>query len=185
MLRCNFHLDIFRSYLIDICFKHLGYLFMILVRNQSAGYFCIRLGRQDCFAAFSDITAPYSANIERGAATVAFQCWISFFSKYGFYSNRFFIFCLVKRNLRNHFPLFLRQLFYIVIESWYGYPSILIRDACNHLAQYINRIGNSTTEMPGMQIPVRSLYFNLPISQTTKSGRKRQSLGTNHACVGN
>ena len=71
----------------DVIGKQLRNLVMILMRNQSAGYFGVCLGGQYGFGTFARIAAPDAAYIERRTATVALQRAVSFFAEKGVYAD--------------------------------------------------------------------------------------------------
>ena len=74
------------------------------------------------------------------------MCYILFLRKL-FYTDCFFVFLFVKRNMRNHFPFGLRNFFHIVIEARYGDTSLCVRHLADYLAKYIDGVGNSTAEV--------------------------------------
>ena len=143
---------------------------MILMRNQSAGNFRIGFRGKDCLGAFTCISSPNAAYIERRAATVAFQCAVSLFSEEFFHSDGFFVFLLIERNMGDHFPFCLWHFFYVIVESGDGDSSVCIRHLTDYPAKHIDRIGYRTSEVSGMQVAVRSCYFDFPISQSAQAG---------------
>ena len=143
---------------------------MILMRNQSAGYFGVCLGGQYGFRAFARIAAPDAAYIERRTATVALQRAVSFFTEKGVYADSLFVFLLVERDVRYHFTFRLRHFFHIVVEAGNGDASVGIRHLAYHSAKHIDGVGHRTAEMSGVQVAVRTGYFYLPIGKSAQAG---------------
>ena len=158
---------------------------MILMRNQSAGNFRIRFRRKDCLGAFTRISSPNAAYIERRAATVAFQCAVSLFSEEFFHSDGFFVFLLIERNMGDHFPFCLWHFFYVIVESGDGDSSVFICYFADYFAKYIDRISYRTSEVSRMQVTVRSGHFYFPVSQSAQTGGEGWKFGTQHAGIRN
>ena len=63
--------------------------------------------------------------------------------------------------------------------------AFLILHIGNQFTQHVNRVSHGTTENTGMQVGIRTGYFNLPVSQTSQSRRDRRDIRTDHAGIGN
>ena len=158
---------------------------MILMRNQTAGNFGVCFGRKDRLAALFHITAPDAADIEGRTATIAFQRGISFFTEQLIHTDGRFIFRFIKWNLGDHLAFGRRNIFHIIVETGDCDAPVSICYIGHQLTQHIDRVGNRTTEMPGMQIAVRTCDLDLPIGKPTKSGCQGWRFGTDHAGIGN
>ena len=168
----------------DVIGKQLRNLVMILMRNQSAGYFGVCLGGQYGFGTFARIAAPDAAYIERRTATVALQRAVSFFAEKGVYADSLFVFLLVERDVRYHFTFRLRHFFHIVVEAGNGDASVGIRHLAYHSAKHIDGVGHRTAEMSGVQVAVRTGHLYLPVGKSAQAGSQRGKVCTQHAGVG-
>ena len=165
MFRRHSYLDISRSHTSDVLFKQFRNLLMILMRNQTAGNFGVCFGRKDRLAALFHITAPDAADIEGRTATIAFQRGISFFTEQLIHTDGRFIFRFIKWNLGDHLAFGRRNIFHIIVETGDCDAPVSICYIGHQLTQHIDRVGNRTTEMPGMQIAVRTCDLDLPIGE--------------------
>ena len=59
---------------------------------------------------------------------------------------------------------------HVIVKSGDGDSSVCIRHLTDYPAKHIDRIGYRTSEVSGMQVAVRSCYFDFPISQSAQAG---------------
>src|SRR3712207_4653076 len=164
--RGYFYLHAFGSDAENVVGKHTGDFVMVLMRNQTTRDFGIRFRGEHRLGAFARIASPYTANVERGAATVSFERAVSLFTGKGFHADGFFVFLFVERNAGNHLPFRLRHFFYLIVKAGNGDSSVIVFHLADDFAEYVDGIGYRSAEMSGMKVAVRTGDLYLPISQS-------------------
>ena len=65
-----------------------------------------------------------------------------------------------------------------------GDTPILVLYLGDELTELVDGVGDSTTEVTGVQVVIGTCYFDLPVSQPTQPCGERRSLSADHAGVG-
>ena len=153
------------------------------MRHQTAAHFRKSLGRQYRFRAFALIAAPHAADVETRAASIAFDRRIPLFAAQITHANRLFVGRFVERNGRQHRTFVGREFFHVVVEARNRDAAVAVDHLGQQFAEHQCGVGHRTAEVAGVQVAVRSRYFNLPIGQTAQTRGERGEFGGEHRRV--
>ena len=155
----------------------------VLVGDQTGADFGVGFAGQHGLGAFARMSAPDAAHVEAGAYAGALLGGVALLAMHRLDVELFLIGFLVEGGLSHEGALLVADDQHVVVEAGYGDVVVLVVQAGNHLAEYVDGVGDGTAVDAAVEVVVGAGHFHLPVAEAAQAAGDAGYVGGYHTGV--